>query len=326
MRRRDLITLIGAAAVAPMRIACAQQAQLPVIGFLHSGSPGPFAKLVAAFREGLREAGYMPGQNVRVDFRWAEGNYELLPELALDLVRRDVSVIVAGGGSPAMAAKNATRTIPIVFISGGDLVGSGLVTGLERPGGNATGINLVSTALNEKRLRLLHELVPNTTLIAVLVNTGNPNAANQLADIQQAARSLGQAIHIAKATSEREIDAAFATFPGFRPDALFVAGDPFLYGRRNQIVRLAGRYDLPAVYTQRDFALAGGLLSFGADLTNGYRQAGTYAGRILDGAAPAELPVAQSNSFELAINLKTARRLDLTVPQSILAQATEVIE
>src|SRR6185437_7390916 len=326
MRRRDLITLIGAAAVAPTRIARAQQAQLPVIGFLHSGSPGPFAKLVAAFREGLREAGYVPGQNVRVDFRWAEGNYELLPELALDLVRRDVSVIVAGGGSPALAAKNAARTIPIVFISGGDLVGSGLVTGLKRPGGNATGINLVSTALNEKRLRLLHELVPNTTLIAVLINTGNPNAANQLADIQQAARSLGQATHIAKATSEREIDAAFATFPGFRPDALFVAGDPFLYGRRNQIVRLAERYDLPAVYTQRDFALAGGLLSFGADLTNGYRQAGTYAGRILDGAAPAELPVAQSNSFELAINLKTARRLDLTVPQSILAQATEVIE
>src|ERR1043166_731619 len=245
MRRRDLITLIGDAAVAPMRIACAQQAQLPVIGFLHSGSPGPFAKLGAAFREGLREAGYMPGQNVRVDFRWAEGNYELLPELALDLVRRDVSV----------------------------LVGSGLVTGLERPGGNATGINLVSTALNEKRLRLLHELVPNTTLIAVLVNTNNPNAANQLADIQQAARSLGQAIHIAKATSEREIDAAFATFPGFRPDALFVAGDPFLYGRRNQIVRRAGRYDLPAVHTQREFPLAGGLLSYGAGLANGYRQA-----------------------------------------------------
>jgi len=326
MRRRDLITLIGAAAVAPMRIACAQQAQLPVIGFLHSGSPGSFAKLVAAFREGLREAGYMPGQNVRVDFRWAEGNYELLPELALDLVRRDVSVIVAGGGSPALAAKNAARTIPIVFISGGDLVGSGLVTGLERPGGNATGINLVSTALNEKRLRLLHELVPNTTLVAALVNTNNPNAANQLADIQQAARSLGQAIHIAKATSEREIDAAFASFPGFRPEALFVAGDPFLYGRRNQIVRLAGRYDLPAVYTQRDFVLAGGLLSYGAGLANGYRQAGVYAGRILDGAAPADLPVIQSNSFELAINLKTARRLDLTVPQSILAQTTEVIE
>jgi putative ABC transport system substrate-binding protein len=261
-----------------------------------------------------------------VDFRWAEGNYELLPELALDLVRRDVSVIVAGGGSPALAAKNAARTIPIVFISGGDLVGSGLVTGLERPGGNATGINLVSTALNEKRLRLLHELVPNTTLVAALVNTNNPNAANQLADIQQAARSLGQAIHIAKATSEREIDAAFASFPGFRPEALFVAGDPFLYGRRNQIVRLAGRYDLPAVYTQRDFVLAGGLLSYGAGLANGYRQAGVYAGRILDGAAPADLPVIQSNSFELAINLKTARRLDLTVPQSILAQTTEVIE
>src|SRR5205085_2572839 len=239
-RRRELVTLIGTAAVVPTGITRAQQAQLPVIGFLHSGSPGPFAKVVAAFRDGLRQAGYVPGQNVRVDFRWAEGNYELLPELALDLVRRDVSVIVAGGSSPAVAAKNATRTIPIVFISGGDLVGSGLVTGVERPGGNATGINLVSTALNEKRLRLLHELVPNTTLVAALVNTSNPNAANQLADIQQAARSLGRAIHIAKATSEREIDVAFASFPDFRPDALFVAGDPFLYGRRNQIVRLAG--------------------------------------------------------------------------------------
>jgi putative tryptophan/tyrosine transport system substrate-binding protein len=220
MRRRELVAGLGLALVGhPLAASAQQQAQLPVIGFLHSGSPGPFAKVVAAFRDGLREAGYVPGQNVRLDFRWAEGNYELLPELALDLVRRDVSVIVAGGGSPAVAAKNATRTIPIVFISGGDLVGSGLVTGVERPGGNATGINLVSTALNEKRLRLLHELVPNTTLVAALVNTSNPNAANQLADIQQAARSLGQAIHIAKATSEREIDTAFASFPEFRPDA-----------------------------------------------------------------------------------------------------------
>ncbi|HEY4472083.1 MAG TPA: ABC transporter substrate-binding protein, partial [Stellaceae bacterium] len=257
MRRRELIAGISAAAVAPARISQAQQG-LPIVGFLHSGSPGPFANLVAAFRDGLRQAGYVPGQNVRIDFRWAEGNYDLLPSLALDLARRDVSVIVAAGGSPASAAKNATRTIPIVFISGGDPLGSGLIAGIDRPGGNATGINIITTALNERRLRLLHELVPNTTLVAVLVNTSNPNSAAQLADVQQAARSLGQAVHIAKATSEREIDAAFATFPEFRPDALFVAGDPFFYGRRNQIVRLAGRYDLPAVYTQRDFVLAGG--------------------------------------------------------------------
>src|SRR5437763_3597954 len=326
MRRRDLVSLIGVAALARMHVAGAQQAQLPVIGFLHSGSPGPFAKVVAAFREGLREAGYVPGQNVRVDFRWAEGNYELLPELALDLVRRDVSVIVAGGGSPALAAKNATCTIPIVFISGGDLLGSGLVAGFERPGGNATGINIVTTGLNEKRLRLLHELVPNTTLVAALVNTSNPNSANQLADIQQAARSLGQAIHITKATSEREIDSAFARFPDFRPDGLFVGGDPFLYGRRNQIVRLAGRYELPAVYTQRDFVLAGGLLSYGASLADGYQQAGIYAGRIVNGAAPAELPVIQSATHELVINLKAARALGLGVPANLLAQASEVIE
>ena len=326
MRRRDIVTLIGAAALAPTCAAVAQQQVLPVIGFLHSGSPGPFASLVAAFRDGLRDAGYAPGQNVRIDFRWAEGNYDLLPSLALDLARRDVSVIVAGGGSPALAAKNATRTIPIVFIAGGDPLGSGLVAAIDRPSGNATGVNIVTTALNERRLRLLHELVPNTTLLAVLVNTNNPNSAAQLADIQQAARSLGHGIQISKATSEREIDAAFATFPEFRPDALFVAGDPFFYSRRNQIVRLAGRYDLPAVYTQRDFVLAGGLLSYGASLATGYRQAGLYAGRILEGAAPADLPVMQSSTIELAINLKTARRLDLTVPPSILAQASEVVE
>jgi ABC-type uncharacterized transport system substrate-binding protein len=325
MRRRDLLTLVGAAALGRTRIARAQQ-PLPLIGFLHSGSPGPFANVVAAFRDGLRDTGYVAGQNVRIDFRWAEGNYELLPSLALDLARREVAVIVAGGGSPALAVKNATRTIPIVFISGGDPLGSGLVTGIDRPGGNATGINIVTAALNGRRLGLLRELVPNTTLVAVLVNTSNPNSATQLADIQQSARSFGQAIHIAKATSEREIDAAFATFPEFRPDALFVAGDPFFYGRRNQIVRLAGRYDVPSVYTQRDFVLAGGLLSYGASLADGYRQAGNYAGRILNGAAPADLPVTQSNTFELTINLKTAKRLDLTVPPSILAQASEVIE
>jgi ABC-type uncharacterized transport system substrate-binding protein len=325
MRRRELIAAIGAAATAPARISRAQQGP-PVVGFLHSGSPGPFANLVAAFRDGLREAGYVPGQNVRIDFRWAEGNYDLLLSLALDLARRDVSVIVAAGGSPASAAKNATRTIPIVFISGGDPLGGGIISGIDRPGGNATGVSIVTTALNERRLRLLHELVPSATLVAVLVNTNNPNSATQLADIQQAARSLGHVIQISKATSEREIDAAFASFSEFRPDALFVGGDPFFYSRRNQIVRLAGRYELPALYTQREFVLAGGLMSYGASLAYAYRQAGLYAGRVLAGASPAELPVVQSNNFELAINLKTARKLDLTVPPSILAQASEVIE
>jgi putative ABC transport system substrate-binding protein len=326
MRRRDLIAGVAAAIGAHPFNVMAQQQAVPVIGFLHSGSPGPFANTVAAFRDGLREAGYAPGQNVRIEFRWAEGNYDLLPSLALDLARREVSVIVAGGGSPALAAKNATRTIPIVFISGGDPLGSGLVAGIDRPGGNATGINILTAALNGRRLSLLRELVPNTTLVAVLVNTSNPNSATQLADIQQAARTLGQAIHIAKATSEREIDAAFASFPEFRPDAVFIAGDPFFYSRRNQIVRLTGRYDVPSIYTQRDFVLAGGLLSYGASLADGYRQAGVYVGRILSGAAPADLPVTQSNTFELTINLKTAKRLDLTVPPSILAQASEVIE
>ena len=326
MRRRELLTLAGAAVVAHPLAAHSQQQALPVVGFLHSGSPGPFASLVAAFRDGLREAGYVVGRNVLIDFRWAEGHYDLVPSLAFDLVRREATVIVAAGGSAALAAKATTRTIPIVFISGGDPLGSGLVAGLDRPGGNATGVNIVTTALNEKRLALLREIVPNATLVAVLLNTNNPNSANQLTDLQQAARSLGQGIHIAKATSERDIDAAFASFPELRPDALFVGPDAFFYGRRNQIVRLAGRYGLPALYSQRDFVLAGGLISYGASLGFGYRQAGLYAGRILDGASPAALPVIQSTQHELAINVKTARALDLTVPPNLLAQADEVIE
>jgi len=323
MRRRDLILGVGAAASTWSAAGRAQQQALPVIGFLHSGSPGPFANIVAAFRDGLREAGYIVGRNIAIDFRWAEGHYDLVPSLALDLVRRQAAVIVAGGGAPARAVKAATRTIPIVFISGGDPFGSGAAG---TPSGNATGISIAAADLTGKRLSLLREAVPNITLLAVLLNTNNPNSANQLTDLQQTARSLGQAVQIAKATSERDIDAAFASFPDFRPDALFVAPDPFFFSRRNQIVRLAGRYGLPAFYTQRDFVLAGGLISYGASLVYGYRQAGLYVGRILDGAAPTELPVIQSNTFELAINLRTAKRLDLAVPQTLLAQANEVIE
>jgi putative ABC transport system substrate-binding protein len=323
MRRRELIAGAAAAGIAHPLAAMAQEHGLPLIGFLHSGSPGPFANAVAAFRDGLHESGYVVGRNVTIDFRWAEGNYDLVPALALGLARRQPAVIVAVGGAQARAVKAATRTIPIVFISGGDPFGSGPT---ERPGGNATGISIVAADLTGRRLALLREFVPNTTLLAVLLNTNNPNSANQLADLQQTARSLGQALHITKATSERDIDTAFESFPDIRPDALFVAPDPFFYSRRNQIVRLAGRYGLPALYTQRDFVLAGGLVSYGASLAYGYHQAGLYAGRILDGVSPTELPVIQSNTFELAINLKTAKRLDLAVPQTLLAQATEVIE
>jgi putative ABC transport system substrate-binding protein len=327
MRRRDLLASLAAAALAaPPTVARAQQSSLPLIGFLHSGSPGPFVHLVAAFREGLRETGYVEGQNVAIEFRWAEGHYDLLPSLALDLVRRETAVIVAVGSSPALAAKAATRTLPIVFISGGDPLGRGLVAGIDRPGGNATGINVITAELTGKRLALLRELVPNATLIAVLLNTSNPNSAGQLGDIQQVARSLGQPIHIAKATSERDIDIAFSSFPEFRPDALLVSPDSFFSGRRNQIVRLAARHTLPALYFQREFALAGGLASYGASLADGYRQAGVYAGRILAGASPGELPVTQSAKFELVFNLRTARALGLTVTPALLGQADDVIE
>ena len=326
MRRRELLSQAGAAAVAYPFAARAQQQPLPVIGFLHSGSPGPFANLVAAFREGLREASYVEGQNILVDFRWAEGQYDLVPELAADLVRRQVALIVAGGGAaPALAVKAVTRTIPIIFISGGDPLRLGLVARLDRPGGNMTGINLVTAAMSGNRLGLLRELVPGATLIAVLLNTSNPTAATQLTEFQEAARGIGQPIHIVKATSERELDAAFASLPELRPDALLVSPDPFFYSRRNQIVRLAGRLALPALYEQREFTLAGGLMSYGTSLAHGYRQAGIYAGQILGGAAPAELPVIQSAKFELVINLRTARALGLAVPQSLESTA-EVIE
>ena len=325
VQRRQLLALAAAAVAGPFA-ARAQQAQLPVIGFLHSGSPGPFANLVAAFRDGLREAGYAAGQNVQVDFRWAEGQYDLLPELAAELVRRQVALIVAGGGAAsALAVKAVTRTIPVIFISGGDPLGLGLVARLDRPGGNVTGVNLVTAALSANRLGLLRELVPGATLIAVLLNTSNPTAATQLTEFQEAARGIGQPIHIVKATSERELDAAFASFSELRPDALLVSPDPFFYSRRNQIVRLAGRQRLPALYEQREFALAGGLISYGTNLAYGYRQAGNYAGQILGGAAPAELPVIQSAKFELVINLRTAKALGLTVPQPLLSNA-EVIE
>jgi len=327
MKRRDLIGGLAGTAILLPRAAPAQQQTPPVIGFLHSGSPGPFASLIAAFRDGLRRNGYLEGKNVLIDYRWAEGQYDLLPGLAADLVRRQVSLIVAGGGAaPALATKALTRTIPVIFISGGDPLQLGLVARLDRPGGNVTGINLVTAELSAKRLGLLRDLIPNATLIAVLLNTSNPTAGTQLTELQEAARSIGQPIHIVKATNERELDAAFASFAELRPDALLVSPDSLFYSRRNQIVRLTGRLALPALYEQREFAAAGGLMSFGTSLAFGYRDAGIYAGRVLAGAAPGDLPVIQSAKSELVINLKTARALGLTVPQSLLANADEVIE
>lgn len=327
MRRRDLLALVAGAMAGWPRGARAQQQRLPIIGFLHSGSPGPFAHLAAAFRDTLQGAGYAEGQNVAIDFRWAEGQYGVLPGLAAELVRGQVAVIVAGGGGPAVvAAKSVTRTIPIVFVSGGDPVKMGLVVSLSRPGGNVTGINIFTATLNAKRFGLLHDLMPAAKLVAVLVNPSSQSAGSQVTEIQQAASSIGQSIHIAKATSEAEIEAVFASFAGIHPDALLVSADPFFNSRRNQIVVLAERHGLPGFYEEREYVLAGGLISYGTNLAEAYRQAAFYTARVLSGEKPAELPVFQVSKFELVINLRAAKALGLTVAPVLLAQADEVIE
>jgi putative ABC transport system substrate-binding protein len=268
----------------------------------------------------------VPGQNVRIDFRWAEGNYDLLPSLALDLARRDVAVIVAGGSSPALAAKNATRTIPIVFVSGGDLLGSGLVTGIDRPGGNATGVNIVTTALNERRLGLLRELAPSAQSFGALINPTSANAETQLQDVEEGGRALGRSVTILKATDDREIETAFESFSQQRIGAVLVTADPFFFSRHQKVVALAARYKLPAIYEWREFAQAGGLASYGTDRHDGYRFAGIYVGRILKGEKPADLPVFQSVKFEFVINLRTAKALGLDVSLGLSAGADELIE
>ncbi|HEX8168172.1 MAG TPA: ABC transporter substrate-binding protein [Beijerinckiaceae bacterium] len=325
MKRREFIALAGAAAW-PLA-APAQQRALPVIGFMSGRWPEESAEVFAAFHRGLAEAGYTDGRNVLVEQRWAEGHYERLPAIAAELVEQRVAVLVAvGGGVSGLAAKAATATTPIVFASGGDAVQLGLVVSLNRPGGNVTGVNLVFGALGAKRLELLREVIPQARSIAVLVNPAYPSAAAEIAELQAAASTLGLKAVVLESTREDAIAPAFDVIASERSDGLLVADDPFLQGFRNQIVTLAAHRGIPAVYFSRDFAAAGGLMSYGGSITEGYRLVGIYAGRILEGAKPAELPVVQPTKFELVINLKTAKALGLAIPPTLLARADEVIE
>ena len=327
MRRRDFIIFLAGAMAAWPLAARAQQKATPVIGVLNTGSPGPStAPFIAAFRQGLSEAGYVEGQNLAIEYRWAEGHYDRLPALAADLVGRKVDLIMASSPPSALAAKSATSTIPIVFRSGADPVGDGLVASLARPGGNLTGISNLADELTAKRLELLSELVPQARLIALLVNPNNGTAEPVIRDMQEAARIKELQLHILKAGTESEIDAAFATLVQQHASALVVGGDPFLTGRREQLVALASRHAVPSIYAWREFTASGGLISYGASLTAALRLVGIYAGKILKGAKPADLPVEQPTRFELVINLKTAKELGLTVPQSMLMRADEVIE
>jgi len=327
MRRRKFVQLATAAAAVWPLAARAQQKVMPVIGFLSARSVSASVALVAAFREGLRETGYFESQNVAIEYRWAEGRYDQLPALAADLVGRKVDLIATSGGPPsAQAAKKATSTIPIIFVLGTDPVELGLVASLAQPGGNLTGFSMRMTKLNAKRLELLSELVPQARVIALLVNSNYPGAEGIMREVQEAARATGVQILILKARTEGEINAAFTTLVQRHADALVVGNDSFFDSRIEQFVSLARRHAVPTIYDQREFPDAGGLMSYGTSLKDIYRQLGIYAGRILKGEKPADLPVQQPTTFELVINLQTAKALGLTVPQSILASADKVIE
>jgi putative tryptophan/tyrosine transport system substrate-binding protein len=323
--RWEFITLLGGAAAALPFSARAQQPATPVIGFLSSRSPDESKHLVNAFRAGLHTGGYVEGESVAIEYRWAEGEYDRLPALAIDLVRRAVAVLVTTGGEPsALAAKSATSTIPIVFAVGGDPVRSGLVASLSRPGGNATGVSLLTTETEAKRLGLLSELVPSAAVIGVLINPQGAGAQSQ--EVQEAARAIGRQVRIANAGNDRELEVAFSTLVQQRANALLVGADPFFDTRRDRIVALAAQFKLPAIYQFRDYAVAGGLMSYGISITDGYRQVGIYTGRVLKGTKPADLPIYQSIKFEAVVNLKTAKALGLSIPDSVLVLADDVIE
>jgi putative ABC transport system substrate-binding protein len=325
MKRREFITFVGAAAVWPL--AARAQQSMPVIGHLGVGSAAPFAHLLAAFRESLKRVGYEEGRNVGFEYRWAEGHYDQLPALAAELVRGQVNIIVAAGGNaPAQAAKAATQAIPIVFVSGGEPVRGGLVASINRPGGNVTGVSTMFSALVPKRIDLLKQLVPKAALMGALINPNYPDGHLQREELADAAKAIGRQIHLLEARSEQEIEMAFASFAKQRVDALITMNDPFFDSDREQITALAARYAIPTVYWEREFAAAGGLISYGPSLADAFRQAGIYAARILRGEKAGDLPVQQPTKFELVLNLKTARELGLEVPPTLLALADEVIE
>ena len=328
MKRRAFISLLGGAAAWPLAARAQQATTMPVIGFISSRSSAEAAYATAAFHRGLKDLGYVEGDNIAIEYRWADGAYDRLPALAADLVRRRVAVIAATGGSlSGLAAKAATSSIPIVFVAGEDPVALGLVTSINRPGGNATGVYIFLSEMDAKRMELLRELVRNPALIAVLLNpTFTPSFEATSKEIAEAARAAGQRIDVIEARNEREIHSAFKRIEQLQPQALLVGSDPFFNARREQLVTLANHYGIPAIYELREFAAAGGLMSYGTSLTEAYRQVGVYTGRILKGEKPADLPVVQSTKFELVINLKTAKALGLTIPTTLLAQADEIIE